>query len=75
MAGITFNLFFIRIGQLRSELSGMDLDQGTRSASESVWLTTVQLGISALATNDDTAEADANLREKKGDVEIERDHR
>ncbi|KIL66921.1 hypothetical protein M378DRAFT_160476 [Amanita muscaria Koide BX008] len=67
MAGITFNLFLIRVGQLRSELYGMDPDRGTRSASESVWLTTVQFGVS-LATNDDT-EADANLREKKGDAE------
>ncbi|KAM6501623.1 hypothetical protein JOM56_001600 [Amanita muscaria] len=67
MAGITFNLFLIRVGQLRSELSS---DQGTRSASESVWLTTVQFGISAPATNDyDNTQADANLNEKEGDAE------
>ncbi|KAM6501605.1 hypothetical protein JOM56_001582 [Amanita muscaria] len=67
MAGITFNLFLIRVGQLRSELYG---DRGTRSASESVWLTTVQFGISAPATNDyDDIQADANLNEKEGDAE------
>ncbi|KAM6499943.1 hypothetical protein JOM56_005451 [Amanita muscaria] len=62
MAGITFNLFLIRIGQLRSELYEMDVDGGTRNVSGSVVLTTVHFGLPTLTTSD--TQTHANLEEK-----------
>jgi hypothetical protein len=66
MAGITFNLFLVRAGQLRSELSEMDVERGMRNVNGSVVLTTVQFGISTLATND--SQTDANLEEKVSEL-------
>ncbi|KIL57258.1 hypothetical protein M378DRAFT_16364 [Amanita muscaria Koide BX008] len=71
MAGITFNLFLIRIGQLRFQLSETDVDGSTHNMSESVLLTTVQLGVSTFATND--MQPDANLRETSEKAAVGRD--
>ncbi|KAM6496505.1 hypothetical protein JOM56_006978 [Amanita muscaria] len=62
MAGITFNLFLIRVGQLRSDVSEMNVDRGTRNASGSVVLTTVQFDIPTLTTN--YTQTNATLGEK-----------
>ncbi|KIL57860.1 hypothetical protein M378DRAFT_15961 [Amanita muscaria Koide BX008] len=53
MAGITFNLFLIRIGQLRSELYEMDVDGGTRN-----------FGLPTLTISD--TQTHGNLEEKVG---------
>ncbi|KAM6492998.1 hypothetical protein JOM56_011132 [Amanita muscaria] len=59
MAGITFNLFLIRVGQLRSE---MHVDGDTHNVSGSIVLSTVPFGFPTLTMND--TQADANLGEK-----------
>ncbi|KIL59660.1 hypothetical protein M378DRAFT_1067629 [Amanita muscaria Koide BX008] len=50
MAGITFNLLLVRVGQLRAEVE-MDADGNSRGMSTSILFST-QLGVPKLATTD-----------------------
>ncbi|KAM6494673.1 hypothetical protein JOM56_009296 [Amanita muscaria] len=53
MAGITFNLLLIRVGQLRAEVEMDDNgDGGSPDGSTSVVFSTVAFGVPTLATND-----------------------
>ncbi|KAM6490154.1 hypothetical protein JOM56_014346, partial [Amanita muscaria] len=69
MAGITFNLLQIRVGQLRAGVETYDHESAC-STRESVLLSTVQFNVSTIAANDRSLDSTSTRQRRQNDANI-----
>ncbi|KAM6490733.1 hypothetical protein JOM56_014076 [Amanita muscaria] len=70
MAGITFNLLQIRVGQLRAGVETYDHESAS-STRESVLLSTVQFNVSTIAANDRSLDSTSTRQRRLNDANIQ----